>query len=126
MYIHTQPPSDSAIGAPSPRRLSTLSFDESPSFSEERLFETEGWEGEADVSDWEPFRLLGRSMIDYIANYYQQVEGRAVGPSVEPGYLKVSQMYLKVSQMSQDVQRSRLQFWAKRSGRLNSWNYQLV
>lgn len=53
------------------------------------MFETEGWEGEADVSDWEPFRLLGRSMVDYIANYYEQVEARPVRARVEPGYLQV-------------------------------------
>lgn len=53
------------------------------------LFESEGWEGEADVSDWEPFRLLGRSMVDYIANYYKDVESRPVRAQVEPGYLKV-------------------------------------
>lgn len=39
--------------------------------------------------DWEPFRLLGRSMVDYIANYYDSVEARPVGARVEPGYLKV-------------------------------------
>lgn len=54
-----------------------------------RLFATEGWEGEADVSDWEPFRLLGRSMVDYIADYYQGVESLPVRARVEPGYLKV-------------------------------------
>lgn len=53
------------------------------------LFEAEGWEGEADVSDWEPFRLLGRSMVDYIADYYQGVESLPVRAIVEPGYLKV-------------------------------------
>ncbi|CAM9686184.1 unnamed protein product, partial [Ectocarpus sp. 8 AP-2014] len=52
------------------------------------LFEAEGWEGEADVSDWEPFRLLGRSMVDYIADYYQGVESLPVRAIVEPGYLK--------------------------------------
>ncbi|CAM9654577.1 unnamed protein product [Ectocarpus sp. 6 AP-2014] len=52
------------------------------------LFEAEGWEGEADVSDWEPFRLLGRSMVDYIADYYQRVESLPVRAIVEPGYLK--------------------------------------
>eukprot|EP00752_Nemacystus_decipiens_P001994 g1917.t1 len=52
------------------------------------LFATEGWEGEADVSDWEPFRLLGRSMIDYIVDYYQGVESLPVRTRVEPGYLK--------------------------------------
>lgn len=55
-----------------------------------RLFTSEGWEGEADVSDWEPFRLLGRSMIDYIADYYQGVESLPVRARVEPGYLKVN------------------------------------
>ena len=53
------------------------------------MFDSEGWEGDADVFDWEPFRLLGRSMVDYIANYYQHVEARPVGARVEPGYLKV-------------------------------------
>lgn len=53
------------------------------------LFESEGWEGDAEVSDWEPFRLLGRSMIEYIANYYTEVESRPVRAQVEPGYLKV-------------------------------------
>lgn len=53
------------------------------------LFAAEGWEGDADVSDWEPFRLLGRSMIDYIADYYQRVESLPVSARVEPGYLKV-------------------------------------
>lgn len=41
------------------------------------------------MSDWEPFRLLGRSMIDYIADYYQGVESFPVRARVEPGYLKV-------------------------------------
>eukprot|EP00903_Cladosiphon_okamuranus_P005441 g5426.t1 len=54
----------------------------------QRFFATEGWEGGADVSDWEPFRLLGRSMIDYIADYYQAVESLPVRARVEPGYLK--------------------------------------
>eukprot|EP00752_Nemacystus_decipiens_P002072 g1983.t1 len=52
------------------------------------LFATEGWEGDADVSDWEPFRLLGKSMVDYIADYYQGVESHPVGAQVKPGYLK--------------------------------------
>lgn len=56
-----------------------------------RLFATEGWEGEASVSDWEPFRLLGRSMVEYMADYYQGVESRPVRARVEPGYLKVRQ-----------------------------------
>lgn len=64
---------------------STKSGDERP----ERPFATEGWEGDADVSDWEPFRLLGRSMVDYIADYYQGIESRPVKSNVEPGYLKV-------------------------------------
>eukprot|EP00752_Nemacystus_decipiens_P002073 g1984.t1 len=55
------------------------------------LFATEGWEGDADVSDWEPFRLLGKSMVDYIADYYQGVESRPVGAQVKPGYLKLTQ-----------------------------------
>lgn len=54
-----------------------------------RLFESEGWEGGADVSDWEPFRLLGRSMVDYIADYYRDVESRPVRAQVEPEYLQV-------------------------------------
>lgn len=53
------------------------------------LFESEGWEGDADVHDWEPFRLLGRSMIDYIADYYRDIEYRPVRAQVEPGYLQV-------------------------------------
>lgn len=52
-------------------------------------FESEGWEGKAEVSDWEPFRLLGRSMVDYIVDYYQRIEEFPVRPKVEPGYLKV-------------------------------------
>lgn len=55
----------------------------------DELFEPEGWEGAANVSDWEPFRQLGRSMVDYIANYYQTVEDYPVRAGVEPGYLKV-------------------------------------
>lgn len=52
-------------------------------------FEAEGWEGGAHVSDWEPLRLLGKSMIDYMVDYYQRVEDFPVRPDVEPGYLKV-------------------------------------
>ncbi|CAN0549835.1 unnamed protein product, partial [Ectocarpus sp. 8 AP-2014] len=43
-----------------------------------RLFASEGWEGACHVSDWEPFRMLGRSMVDYIADYYQGIESRPV------------------------------------------------
>ncbi|CAN0541933.1 unnamed protein product, partial [Ectocarpus sp. 8 AP-2014] len=32
--------------------------------------------------------MLGRSMVDYIADYYQGIESRPVKSSVEPGYLK--------------------------------------
>ncbi|CAN0518039.1 unnamed protein product, partial [Scytosiphon promiscuus] len=52
-------------------------------------FAHEGWEGAAAVADWEPFRQLGRSMIDYIADYYRTVEDFPVRARVEPGYLKV-------------------------------------
>ena len=58
------------------------------------LFESEGWEGSADVSDWEPFRGVGRSMIDYIANYYRNVESFPVRAQVEPGYLRVRRAHL--------------------------------
>ena len=66
-----------------------VSSDEPPSFSEDNLFEGDGWEGEAGMADWEPFRQLGRSMANYIANYYEQIERRPVGARVEPGYLEV-------------------------------------
>ena len=56
---------------------------------EQESFQEEGWEGTADVSDWEPFRVLGRSMIEYVAKYYREVESRPVRARVEPGYLKV-------------------------------------
>ena len=82
-----KPPNDGACA--SPRRLPPASSSAGPPSSEERLFETEGWEGEADVFDWEPFRLLGRSMVDYMVNYYQQVEVHPVQARVEPGYLQV-------------------------------------
>ena len=88
MNTTIKPLGDGATSAPS-GRLALASSAEPPFSNEERLFETEGWEGEAGVSDWEPFRLLGRSMVDYIANYYEQVEARPVGARVEPGYLKV-------------------------------------
>lgn len=55
----------------------------------DELFKPEGWEGGAAVSDWEPFRQLGRSMIDYITDYYQNVEDHPVRAMVKPGYLKV-------------------------------------
>lgn len=72
-----------------PRQPTAESFDDFPSFIEDNLFEDEGWEGKAGVADWEPFRRLGRSMTDYIANYYEQIEKRPVGARVEPGYLEV-------------------------------------
>ncbi|CAN0287976.1 unnamed protein product, partial [Scytosiphon promiscuus] len=40
--------------------------------------------------DWEPFRQLGRSMVDYIVDYYQSVEDFPVRPMVKPGFLKVN------------------------------------
>ncbi|CAM9422706.1 unnamed protein product [Pylaiella littoralis] len=79
-------------GRMSRERGSGLSDSSTPDSDRRRennpLFATEGWEGEADVSDWEPFRLLGRSMVEYIADYYEGVESRPVRAKVEPGYLK--------------------------------------
>lgn len=34
------------------------------------------------------FRKRGREMVDYIANYLEQIESRQVFPDVEPGYLR--------------------------------------
>ncbi|XP_069586441.1 aromatic-L-amino-acid decarboxylase [Ranitomeya imitator] len=34
------------------------------------------------------FRKRGRDMVDYIANYLEQIESRQVFPEVEPGYLR--------------------------------------
>ncbi|KAM4029201.1 aromatic-L-amino-acid decarboxylase isoform 1-T5 [Anomaloglossus baeobatrachus] len=34
------------------------------------------------------FRKRGRDMVDYIANYLEQIESRQVFPNVEPGYLR--------------------------------------
>ncbi|XP_069814627.1 aromatic-L-amino-acid decarboxylase isoform X3 [Dendropsophus ebraccatus] len=34
------------------------------------------------------FRKKGRDMVDYIANYLEQIESRQVFPDVEPGYLR--------------------------------------
>lgn len=48
----------------------------------------EGWEGSADVDDWEPLRLLGRSMLDFTLRYFKEVHTRPVRPPVRPGYLK--------------------------------------
>lgn len=85
-YMRTmQPPNDSATGASSPLRLPLAS----PPSQREGLFKTEGWEGESDVFDWEPFRLLGGSMVEYIADYYQRVEAHPVAAQVDAGYLKV-------------------------------------
>ncbi|KAM3929796.1 aromatic-L-amino-acid decarboxylase isoform 1-T2 [Leptodactylus fuscus] len=36
----------------------------------------------------EEFRKRGKDMVDYIANYLDQIESRQVFPDVEPGYLK--------------------------------------
>lgn len=72
-----------------PDTASNVVADTSGSSAPPALFQAEGWEGDAAVSDWGPFRLLGRSMIDYVADYYEGVESRAVRASVEPGYLKV-------------------------------------
>ena len=56
---------------------------------EPELFKEEGWEGSKDISDWEPFRVVGRSMIEYVAKYYREIESRPVRARVEPGYLRV-------------------------------------
>lgn len=50
----------------------------------------EGWEGSADVDDWEPLRLLGRSMVDFTLRYYKELHARPVRALVKPGYLKAS------------------------------------
>ncbi|CAM9405451.1 unnamed protein product, partial [Ascophyllum nodosum] len=55
---------------------------------EPELFKEEGWEGSKDISDWEPFRVVGRSMIEYVAKYYREIESRPVRARVEPGYLR--------------------------------------
>jgi hypothetical protein len=34
------------------------------------------------------FRIRGKEMIDYVANYLETIEKRRVTPSIEPGYLK--------------------------------------
>lgn len=36
----------------------------------------------------EEFRRRGRDMVDYIADYMEQIASRQVFPSVEPGYLR--------------------------------------
>ncbi|KAG8572372.1 hypothetical protein GDO81_012030 [Engystomops pustulosus] len=36
----------------------------------------------------EEFRKKGKEMVDYIANYLEQIESRQVFPDVEPGYLR--------------------------------------
>lgn len=38
--------------------------------------------------DSDEFRLHGKAMIDYIAQYLDNVRDRPVLPSVEPGYLR--------------------------------------
>jgi len=39
--------------------------------------------------DTEAFRKYGREMVDYIANYLENVRERPVVHEVKPGYLKV-------------------------------------
>lgn len=34
------------------------------------------------------FRRIGRQMVDYIADYMENVHNRRVVPSIEPGYLR--------------------------------------
>lgn len=41
------------------------------------------------MCDWEPFRDLGRDMIDFVVDYYNRVEKIPVRAQVKPGYLKV-------------------------------------
>lgn len=55
------------------------------------MFQSEGWEGDAKLCDWEPFRKLGYNMIDYAADYFERVESFPVRAQVKPGYLKVGQ-----------------------------------
>ena len=38
--------------------------------------------------DSDAFRLCGKEMIDYVANFLDNIETRPVLPSVKPGYLK--------------------------------------
>lgn len=38
----------------------------------------------------EEFRRYGKQMVDYIADYLDNIEKRRVVPSIEPGYLKES------------------------------------
>ncbi|CAM9243510.1 unnamed protein product [Choristocarpus tenellus] len=57
--------------------------------NDQHLFQSEGWEERRSYADWEPFRELGKDMIDYIVNYYKGVEARPVRAQVQPGYLKV-------------------------------------
>ncbi|CAM9246795.1 unnamed protein product, partial [Discosporangium mesarthrocarpum] len=53
-----------------------------------QLFQSEGWEGGRPCSDWGPFRVLGKDMVDFIANYYEQIESFPVRAQVQPGYLQ--------------------------------------
>ena len=50
-------------------------------------------DGFRNISDWELFRVLGRSMIDDICKYYKDVESRPVRAQVESGYLRVRYKY---------------------------------
>lgn len=38
--------------------------------------------------DSEEFRIRGKEMIEYICQYFDNIESRRVTPCVEPGYLK--------------------------------------
>lgn len=38
--------------------------------------------------DAESFRVRGKEMVDYIANYMETIDERRVLPEVQPGYLR--------------------------------------
>lgn len=42
----------------------------------------------AEEMDAAEFRRRGREMVDYIADYIENIEQRQVYPDVEPGYLR--------------------------------------
>lgn len=45
------------------------------------------------VVDWEDFRKHGHELIDYIADYYKNLEKLNVSSDVKPGFLKVNRFF---------------------------------
>jgi hypothetical protein len=41
-----------------------------------------------ETMDAEAFRIRGKQMVDYIANYLETIDERRVLPEVQPGYLR--------------------------------------